>query len=198
MTGALAGTSPGGGWRVGGDEAAARHIVMAGGQANAEIAVDQCPTPNLNGEEPIAFKPSHYTRGKDGAPSDVMPPLSADADKGDQEPVVVAGETGHGFWQEGVQALRAEGENRPSRPSHVVVEHEPLKPTHPSVPRRLTPKETERLQAFPDDFTRYGVAEDGKEYELSDSARYRQMGNAVTVNVVEWIGRRIVECAGHD
>ena len=30
----------------------------------------------------LAFKPSHYTRGKDGAPSPVMFPLSADADRG--------------------------------------------------------------------------------------------------------------------
>lgn len=36
----------------------------------------------------IAFKPSHFTRGKDGAPSDVAPPLSADADKGDQDTLV--------------------------------------------------------------------------------------------------------------
>jgi DNA (cytosine-5)-methyltransferase 1 len=36
----------------------------------------------------MAFKASHYTRGKDGAPSEVFPPLSADADKGDQDPVV--------------------------------------------------------------------------------------------------------------
>ena len=155
-----------------------------------------------------------------------MPPLSADADKGDQEPVVVAGETGHGFWQEGVQALRAEGENRPSRPSHVVAFRKAQKAHNPddcerweeasradtldsighsprtahiamaSVPRRLTPRECERLQAFPDDWTRYGIAENGTEYELSDSARYRQMGNAVTVNVVEWIGRRIL--AAHE
>jgi DNA (cytosine-5)-methyltransferase 1 len=32
----------------------------------------------------------------------------------------VFGETGIGYWQEGVQTLRAEGENRPSRPSNVV------------------------------------------------------------------------------
>lgn len=31
------------------------------------------------------------------------------------------GETGVGYWQNGVQTLRAEGENRPSRPSNVVV-----------------------------------------------------------------------------
>lgn len=39
----------------------------------------------------MAFKPSHYTRDKDGAPSDVTPPLSHDADKGDQEAVAYDG-----------------------------------------------------------------------------------------------------------
>ena len=47
--------------------------------------------------------------------------------------------------------------------------------------RRLTPRECERLQGFPDDWTG----------DQSDSARYKQMGNAVTANVVEWIGRRL-------
>ena len=48
--------------------------------------------------------------------------------------------------------------------------------------RRLTPVECERLQGFPDNWT------DGQ----ADSARYRQMGNAVAVPVVEWIMRRVV------
>ncbi len=38
----------------------------------------------------VAFKPSHFTRGKDGAPSEIAAPLSADADRGDQEQVVLA------------------------------------------------------------------------------------------------------------
>ena len=46
---------------------------------------------NGGGQPPaVAFKPSHYTRGKDGQPSEVTPPLSADADKGDQDTVVAA------------------------------------------------------------------------------------------------------------
>jgi DNA (cytosine-5)-methyltransferase 1 len=57
-----------------------------------------------------------------------------------------------------------------------------------AVPRRLTPRECERLQAFPDDWTRWKA--DG--LELADGPRYRMMGNAVTVAVAEWIGRRIV------
>lgn len=54
--------------------------------------------------------------------------------------------------------------------------------------RRLTPRECERLQGFPDDWTRWLA--DGT--EQSDSARYRQCGNAVAVPVVAWITRRIV------
>jgi site-specific DNA-cytosine methylase len=38
--------------------------------------------------EAFSFKASHFTRGKDGEPSAIMPPLSADADKGDQDAVI--------------------------------------------------------------------------------------------------------------
>ncbi len=57
--------------------------------------------------------------------------------------------------------------------------------------RRLTPRETERLQAFQDDWTRYGRKPNGTRYELADGPRYKCMGNAVTVSVAEWIGKRI-------
>ena len=50
------------------------------------------------------------------------------------------------------------------------------------VVRRLTPVECERLQGFPDNWT------DGQ----ADSNRYKQMGNAVAVPVVEWIISRMV------
>ena len=50
-----------------------------------------------------------------------------------------------------------------------------------STVRRLTPTECERLQGFPDGWT------DGQ----ADSHRYKQMGNAVAVPVVEWIINRI-------
>jgi DNA (cytosine-5)-methyltransferase 1 len=57
--------------------------------------------------------------------------------------------------------------------------------------RRLTPRECERLQGFPDDWTRWGVDESGKVVEISDTQRYKMMGNAVTVPVVEALGRAI-------
>jgi DNA (cytosine-5)-methyltransferase 1 len=52
--------------------------------------------------------------------------------------------------------------------------------------RRLTPIECERLQGFPDDWTKEGT--DGK---ISDSQRYKMCGNAVTVDVVEAVAKRI-------
>jgi DNA (cytosine-5)-methyltransferase 1 len=57
--------------------------------------------------------------------------------------------------------------------------------------RRLTPRECERLQGFPDDWTADGIDEKGNPFQLSDSARYRALGNAVCVNVVEWLGKRV-------
>jgi DNA (cytosine-5)-methyltransferase 1 len=51
-----------------------------------------------------------------------------------------------------------------------------------STVRRLTPVECERLQGFPDNWTD----------EQADSHRYKQMGNAVAVPVVEWIIGRLV------
>ena len=55
--------------------------------------------------------------------------------------------------------------------------------------RRLTPIECERLQGFPDDFSKYGV--DGK--VISDSQRYKCLGNAVTVPVIEFILERLLK-----
>lgn len=64
-----------------------------------------------------------------------------------------------------------------------------------TIPRRLTPVECCRLQGFPDDWNAWGVDEDGERVELADSPRYRQLGNAVTVNVAEWIGHRLATLA---
>ena len=56
--------------------------------------------------------------------------------------------------------------------------------------RRLTPRECERLQGFPDDWTlipwRKKCAED-----CPDGPRYRALGNSMAVNVMAWIGERI-------
>lgn len=132
--------------------------------------------------EEFAFKPSHYTRGKDGAPSTIAPALSADADKGDQEAVVLASD-----------------EVR-------------------SAVRRLTPRECERLQGFPDDYTLIDwpaptdvvriakIAKDvlayfGRAGYLAarlisaaihpDGPRFKALGNSWPVPVFEWLSARV-------
>jgi len=59
-----------------------------------------------------------------------------------------------------------------------------------SAVRRLTPRECERLQGFPDDYTqvpwRKKIAEN-----CPDGPRYKALGNSMAVNVMRWVGRRI-------
>ena len=62
--------------------------------------------------------------------------------------------------------------------------------------RRLTPVECERLQGFPDGWTAEGLTADGEVVEVSDTQRYRALGNAVTVNVIEFLGRLIMDGYG--
>ncbi|MDQ3310457.1 MAG: DNA cytosine methyltransferase [Gemmatimonadota bacterium] len=61
-----------------------------------------------------------------------------------------------------------------------------------AVPRRLTPKECERLMGWPDQHTRYGITDEGKRVEMADGPRYRMCGNGVVASVAKWIARRIV------
>lgn len=56
--------------------------------------------------------------------------------------------------------------------------------------RRLTPIECERLQGFPDNHTEYGNY-DGEVKKMSNTQRYKQCGNAVTVDVVQAIAEKI-------
>lgn len=69
--------------------------------------------------------------------------------------------------------------------------------------RRLTPRECERLQGWPDDHTRFRreltqrnnrwFVVDGLAVEQADGPRYKQAGNGITRNVSAWIGSRIVK-----
>jgi site-specific DNA-cytosine methylase len=234
----------------------------------------------------VAFKPSHYTRGKDGAPSDVAAPLSADADKGDQDTVVAftkskraqsttddetwvpgevsptmscfdqgdtrattvvaiqeraicenpgAGPDGAGIRSDGVSytleartvpqavayditgtlatnggkqtdchtALRSRPPGQSEASTTTVVAaltasgrgvertgesrgQDPVVAVGLAV-RRLTPRECERLQGFPDDYT---LVEYRKK-PAADGPRYRALGNSMAVPVMRWIGERI-------
>jgi len=81
-------------------------------------------------------------------------------------------------WPEIGEAMRVYGvEGR----SPSLKQHSPHVLTEADV-RRLTPVECERLQGFPDDWTQPAG---------SESARYKAMGNAVTVNTVRYVLKRV-------
>ena len=63
--------------------------------------------------------------------------------------------------------------------------------------RKLTPLECERLQGFPDGWTALGLTEEGELVNLSDHRRYALLGNAVTVPVAEFLGKKILEKLGY-
>jgi len=56
--------------------------------------------------------------------------------------------------------------------------------------RRLTPIECERLQGFPDNHTEYGNY-DGEVKKMSNTQRYKQCGNAVTVDIVALVAEAV-------
>lgn len=56
--------------------------------------------------------------------------------------------------------------------------------------RRLTPRECERLQGFPDDYTLIPLGR-RKPKPAADGPRYKALGNSMAVPVMAWIGRRI-------
>ena len=59
--------------------------------------------------------------------------------------------------------------------------------------RRLTPKECERLQGFPDDWNATGINDKGAEVPISDAQRYRQLGNSIAIPIFEDIAHRLVD-----
>lgn len=77
--------------------------------------------------------------------------------------------------------LTAEGGSSPSRFRHVIQQGGRF--------RRLTPIELERLNGFPDDWTKFGS--NGEEF--SDSKRAFFMGNALVVGVIERLAREIAK-----
>ena len=53
--------------------------------------------------------------------------------------------------------------------------------------RKITPREAERLQGFPDDYTLIPY----KGRMAPDAPRYKALGNTMSVNVMDWIGSQI-------
>ena len=153
---------------------------------NEECAYTIPANPMSDRGQAVAFKSSHYTRDKDGAPSEVCPPLTKEADKGDQDPLILTEDVKQVQWASGGGKL----ENDTAQSLRADAEHNYQFVRNRYQVRRLTPIECERLQGFPDDYTRIPwrkkLAED-----CPDGPRYKALGNSMAVTVMAWIGCRI-------
>lgn len=174
----------------------------AGGSAGKRsgLGIQEEVSSALRAKRPTAkaFKASHYTRDKDGAPSEVAPPLSADADKGDQDTLVLAFDTTQITSPHHVVAFSCKdygadaGELAPTMramghaESHANAGGQLAIASGYAV-RRLTPLECERLQGAPDNHTL--ITHRGK--PIADGPRYKMIGNSWAVPVVRYIGERI-------
>lgn len=102
------------------------------------------------------------------------------------EPGSIARNAGPSGTSETVSTLRADmGDNQPAVMTSMQV-------------RRLTPRECERLQGFPDDYTLIPIKKlqpvEGQPTVIkmaADGPRYKALGNSMAVPVMAWIGKRI-------
>ena len=139
----------------------------------------------------VAFE-RRFVRTSGGQPNDtgVHPCLRADTNTGDGAPCVAFSCKDHGA-ESAVQEVCRSADVQ-AQPAHAAMQV-----------RRLTAREAERLQGFqwrcsPTDHEAW-QDELGRWWspdytaDFSDSVRYRMLGNAVCVNVAEWIAKRLVK-----
>lgn len=163
------------------------------------IHTDQAPAigTSATGNGYTAFEPRHFTRGKAGPPSDIVPALTADSDRGDGQAVVYSPATAFDPQQITNADNRSQGaEDR----SYALNTKGTMAASFGATIRRFTPLECERLQGFPDGWTclcqpleawATAPAEAMARCKCADGPRYRAVGNAVTRNVPHWIALRM-------
>lgn len=151
-------------------------ICAATGQAGAEITTGYSPTLNCNHEAPYVA----FAFNSNAQPDEMKfdPLLSSPLTCSQNSAVCITGPITHTLKADGFDA----SEDGTGRGTPIV----PVSLTSMQV-RRLTPRECERLQAFPDDHTLITVR--GK--PAADGPRYKALGNSMCVNVMHWIGKQI-------
>lgn len=160
---------------------------MSTGQAGAEICLNSGPTLTCNHEAPIvahALRAEGFDASEDGTGRGVPSALHGGGKHGGRAAISFdckGTQVQHGAAGE-APTLRAmgHGDIHSNGGGQLAVA------TSYAV-RRLTPRECERLQGFPDDFTLIPVGN----RLAADGPRYKALGNSMAVNVMEWIGQRI-------
>lgn len=156
-------------------------------EAGEETTV--CPTLRAGGNSTGGTRPP-------GTDVDTADSLQVVSIHGSQDPDVkinLAHTLGRNSGQENAISCMAHGQGRAEvahdrSPTLTCIHEAPII----SAPvRRLTPRECERLQGFPDDYT--AIPWRGKPAEkCPDGPRYKAIGNSKAVPVVRWLGRRLL------
>lgn len=186
-------------------------LVMAHGQANAEISEAVSPALTCDHETPIAFRWAASPSQGLSVGVDYCHTLMANrsgepaaCQYGEIAGTLVARHDSSPCADRGMNIVTYENHAQDSRAGGIAFS-ESAAPTlkaarsgsnqvpdvlQSATVRRLLPVETERLMGFPDDWTR--IQWRGKPAEeCPDSPRYKACGNSMCVNVMRWIGMRI-------
>ncbi|MFY8184133.1 MAG: DNA cytosine methyltransferase [Polynucleobacter sp.] len=104
------------------------------------------------------------------------------ASRNDQDTASCIAQTMSFPWQSALDPI-----GKPTNLCGTLIKNQTPAVMHAMAVRRLTPKECERLQGFPDGYT--DIKHGGK--STPDGPRYKALGNSMAVPVMAWIGKRI-------
>jgi DNA (cytosine-5)-methyltransferase 1 len=188
VTGSLAVRAGGGGWPDGGD---GRHDQLVAGtiQANGKAAGSatqqdaECGLLVSHSLRADGFDASEDGTGRGTPLVPVAFGISSDAiDRSGEGDGSAAERAGLGIVENVSPSLRARANNSVATASAV---------------RRLTPRECERLQGFPDYYTLVPLPLKKRQTRVrwaADGPRYRALGNSMAVPVMRWLLGRVVLC----
>lgn len=153
------------------------YVVMATGQGSSEIVKDGSPSLTCNHEAPIVAYQCHG--------GNVGPMGTLRAGNGNET-------GGVPFVADPARSVTLTCGDRGISPDQACAGMVQTEPIIGGIPRRLTPRECERLQGFPDEHTNieYGRPKHADQKCL-DGPRYKALGNSMAVPVMRWIGKRI-------
>ena len=151
-----------------------RERVIIVGHLGGKCRGQVFPISETNGQDIVQLNQPNHSNDRVYGEDGISPTLNT-MQAGNRQPFIAA-QRGRG--NPPVQTLEPQTEDRTNTLTAVAKDN--LVVDMPRI-RRLTPKECERLQGFPDDWTKYGVGDE----PISDSQRYKMCGNAVTTNVIQ-------------
>lgn len=214
---------PADGWRGGGGVVAGRDAVAAfrvldlqhfgPPQRRVRVFVFASRTGGVDPAEVLAIHPCSERHFKQSArQGERIASQARGSATGGVTPYMV---TGFAQYEEGVGQLRASGGDLGGGSETIIAFHATQTPISGDVspamgttsdgmgvlsagrPRKLTPLECERLMSWPDQWTSTGRKDDGTEYKLSDTVRYKLCGNGVGSACAKWIAKRLHDAIQH-